>query len=268
MEVTIFDPVWSVRPHAKPGLIEFLHVLKGRLRLIMAGQKLSAGPGDTLLVPAGVIHRDEFDLRNELRVFLIHFRWPAEREFFSRVSGRDLLAIPSGLKAEIGMLVDRMRADVARGTEWDRGLSNVRLLTVLALLLRQTELRRAGKKGRGRRDDLKTRRRQLMTGARRYLEEHFAEPLTLERIAQAMGVSAYYLSHVFSEESDFSLFAYLTALRMEKAQSLLTERRFSVKQVAQAVGYDDGSYFSRVFCRHFGCAPHATGKPAVARPRR
>jgi AraC-like DNA-binding protein len=107
-----------------------------------------------------------------------------------------------------------------------------------------------------------------MLQARQYLEAHFAEPLSLEGIAAALGVSAYYLSHVFSEENDFTLFASLTHLRMEKARALLQDGQMTVAEVARAVGYDNSNYFSKAFRRHFGVAPRAAVVFRTPTPRK
>ena len=72
-------------------------------------------------------------------------------------------------------------------------------------------------------------------------------------MASALHVSGYHLSHVFSRESNFSLFAYLTAVRMEKAKALLAEGELTVSQVAHAVGYATPNYFSKVFRKQCGC---------------
>ena len=266
MGVTIFDPIWSQRLHSNPRSIEFLHVLKGRVRLILPKVHLDAGPGDTLLVPTGVLHRDEFDLRSGLEIFMIHFRWQAEKEFFRRMDLRSLSLLSPSLKTEINMIVDRMRSDITGSMEGDRAVACARLMTVLILLLRAAEERKPGKAARNHDDARQVRRRLLMAQARQYLEQHFAEPVTLDHIAKTLGISAYYLSHVFSEESNFALFSYFTNLRMEKARALLTEGNRNVAEVAYAVGYDDSSYFSRVFHRHFGFAPHTVIKARISRP--
>jgi AraC-like DNA-binding protein len=255
MGVAIYDPIWAQRPHATRRNIELLHVLKGRLHLVLPGKRLSAGPGDTLFVPTGVLHRDEYDFRQGLEVFLVHFSWPEERGFFRRVDIRALPSLPPAIKTEIGMLVDRMRADIAGGTEGDRAVAEARLLTLLLLLLRFGDSRGAGgtKKVRGNVSD--ARRRLLMNRARQYLEQHYPEPVTLEQIARTLGVSPYYLSHVFSQQSDFSLFEYLTNLRLQKARLLLQAGSHRVKEASNAVGYNDSSYFARIFHRRFGVAP-------------
>lgn len=255
MGVALYDPIWSLRPHANPGAIELLHVLKGRLRLILPGRRLPAGPGDTLFVPRGVFHRDEFELRSGLEVFMVHFRWKAEKDFFRRVKPELSLALPPALKSEIGMLADRMRADMSGEPEVGRLLAGARLMTLLLLLLRFAGRGRAGD-GAKLGDNLGgARRRLLMTRACQYLDQHYPEPVTLDRIARTLKVSPYYLSHVFSQQNDFSLFEYLTNLRLQKARLLLQSGTHRVKEAASAVGYHDSGYFARVFHRRFGVAP-------------
>ena len=70
-----------------------------------------------------------------------------------------------------------------------------------------------------------------------------------------LNVSPFYLSHVFSRESDFSLFTYLTNLRMRRSRALLQAGTGNVTDVAHAVGYDDEGYFSKVFRKYFVVPP-------------
>jgi two-component system response regulator YesN len=94
-----------------------------------------------------------------------------------------------------------------------------------------------------------------MQRAVQYLYDHYAETITLEGIAEALHVSPYYLSHVFSREKKFSLFSFLSQLRMDRARELLAEGECTVKEVAGAVGFGDPNYFSKVFKRRFGSSP-------------
>ena len=103
-----------------------------------------------------------------------------------------------------------------------------------------------------------------MQRARAYLETHYAEILTLEGIAEALGVSPFHLSHVFSRESRTTLFAHLTDLRMARAADLIEQGGLTVTEVSEKVGYTSPNYFSKVFRRHFGCAP-SEYRPTIRR---
>ena len=89
-----------------------------------------------------------------------------------------------------------------------------------------------------------------------YVDGHFAEPdLTLTRTAAAVSVTASYLSALFRKELGRTFTQYVTGRRMELACRLLrtTDRRPG--QIAHAVGFRDGRYFSVLFKRTVGCAP-------------
>jgi Response regulator containing CheY-like receiver domain and AraC-type DNA-binding domain len=88
-----------------------------------------------------------------------------------------------------------------------------------------------------------------------FMNEHMKDAISLERTAQEVNVSPFYLSKLFKEEKNENFITYLTNVRMEKARSLLQEPRASVKEVSAAVGYNDQNYFSRLFRNKFGMTP-------------
>src|SRR5690606_29042432 len=104
-------------------------------------------------------------------------------------------------------------------------------------------------------DLARVRRVQIMTQARSVINERFGQPLGLDDIADAINISPYYLSRVFSQEAGFTLSSYLHDVRMEKAASLLRNPRMAVSEVASSEGFRDAHYFARVFKSHYGSAP-------------
>lgn len=88
-----------------------------------------------------------------------------------------------------------------------------------------------------------------------YLNENYAEDLSLERMSQIIGISSYYFSKLFKVETGTTFVDYLTDLRMTKASELLAFGKGTVKDVSSAVGYVDANYFSRIFKKRFGVSP-------------
>ncbi|ANY68127.1 hypothetical protein BBD42_17815 [Paenibacillus sp. BIHB 4019] len=88
-----------------------------------------------------------------------------------------------------------------------------------------------------------------------YMEQHYTRPESLDDIAAAAGSSKYHLTRTFAEATGMTLLAYMTRLRMEKATQLLRQSPLSVHEVALAVGYTSGSYFSKVFRSWTGFPP-------------
>jgi AraC-like DNA-binding protein len=250
----VFEPFWAQETHVDESC-ELLHVLGGTMDLALGRKRYRAEQGDTLLVPAHSPHRDIFDLRAGLKIFMISFDWPPSPRYFRMVNNRLIGSMAGYRKAEVARIVDRLRYDVIGDTDADLAVAGSRVYAILMLVLREAFLVRRGSV----RSDVsfgKRRRRDLMIRAKQFIQEHYNRSISLEDAARALRVSPFYLSHVFSEESDFTLFHYLTTLRMEKARQLLQDRSQRVSEVARAVGYDKSSYFSKVFRKYFGRAPH------------
>ena len=81
----------------------------------------------------------------------------------------------------------------------------------------------------------------------RYIRLHYREHITLEETAQAVLLSPTYFSRLFKEKMNISFTSYVNTLRIEEAQRLLLDTRSSIIEIAEAVGFEDQSYFSKVF---------------------
>ncbi|URJ37167.1 response regulator [Paenibacillus polymyxa] len=90
---------------------------------------------------------------------------------------------------------------------------------------------------------------------RRYIDSYYAGPITLEQLAKNFFVSKEYMSKVFKQEYGQNVTDYIVERRMEKAREWLANKQISIKAVAEMAGYEDVSYFYRVFKKHFGMAP-------------
>lgn len=90
---------------------------------------------------------------------------------------------------------------------------------------------------------------------KKYIDDHYTEPITLQSIGEALNVSPYYLSHVFKEMSGYSPMQYLLRRRIGEAQTLLISTDLPVTEIAGRVGYDTQSYFNLQFSKHVGMPP-------------
>ncbi|MGB0370193.1 MAG: helix-turn-helix domain-containing protein [Opitutales bacterium] len=89
--------------------------------------------------------------------------------------------------------------------------------------------------------------------AKSYIQEHFAEDLSVDTIAEALGVSRYHFMREFKKHTGETVNQHLTTVRVEHAKVMLSEK--NVTETAFAVGYNSSSYFSRVFKKHTGMSP-------------
>lgn len=102
---------------------------------------------------------------------------------------------------------------------------------------------------------LKEKLGKPMGEAIRFMKGNYNKPISIEDIADVAGVSTGYLSKLFKRELDMGLNEYLTCIRLEKSQELLSETSMSVKEIALMVGYSDEKYYSRLFKKTIGIKP-------------
>ena len=88
-----------------------------------------------------------------------------------------------------------------------------------------------------------------------YIQEHFAENLTVNVLAEHYGMSPNYFSSMFKKEMSGSAVNYITELRINQARELLYHSELSVVDISKKVGYEDSQYFFRVFKKYLGMTP-------------
>lgn len=79
--------------------------------------------------------------------------------------------------------------------------------------------------------------------------------LTIQQIADTVGVSRTYLSSQFKKQMNITMKEYITKLRMEQAKVDMTCTNNKIKEVAYGVGYTDPLLFSKVFKKYYGVSP-------------
>lgn len=88
----------------------------------------------------------------------------------------------------------------------------------------------------------------------KYIEEHFMDKLTLRQIAHDIHANGSYLSRLYKLKTGHNLFDVINKMKLEKAKEYISQGN-KIYEAAQKVGFDDVSYFSRVFRKYEGCSP-------------
>ncbi|WP_158602265.1 helix-turn-helix domain-containing protein [Cohnella endophytica] len=91
--------------------------------------------------------------------------------------------------------------------------------------------------------------------AQRYVQLQLHRKITLEEVADHLHLNPSYFSRLFKKESGENFIEYVTRLKMEKAKELLGESGHTVEKIALQLGYDNKSYFVKLFKQHYGTAP-------------
>ncbi|MBQ9759813.1 MAG: helix-turn-helix transcriptional regulator [Clostridia bacterium] len=88
-----------------------------------------------------------------------------------------------------------------------------------------------------------------------YINEHYREDLTTDKIAQALGYDRYYLSKRFRASFRMSMMQYVNTLRLKNAVMMMRDRGNSITKCAMESGFGSMRTFYRAFEEEFGCSP-------------
>lgn len=87
------------------------------------------------------------------------------------------------------------------------------------------------------------------------IQERFQEELTLKDVANQLYLNAMYLGQLFKKETKKSFSQYLNHFRVDKAKQLLASSEYNINEVAQMIGYNNTTYFSKKFKKIVGMTP-------------
>lgn len=224
--------------------VELSWVQGGRVDYELRNQRIEVGPGQLMVVPAGVEHATGF-----IGGTFAGSLWLGADAF-------EQLADAMGVKARLepSMLHDTASlltiARLLQQEAFEGGagalmaadaLSEVLTLKLLKVAPRSTE-------------------RSTSPGIRRALDEiavRYAEPLSVDALASTAAMSRYHFSRRFQEQVGQSPYAYLQQVRLQRAAELLKGGRAGTTEAALSCGFTDLGRFGRKFRERFGCAPSA-----------
>lgn len=124
-------------------------------------------------------------------------------------------------------------------------LLNAVLLEILNYL-NQTFLRQSS---------IGTRKNDILRAALSFIKNNYDTPIKINDVAQHLNIDRTYLHRLFASFLNKSPKQYLTDLRIERAQHLLTSTDLSINNIAYSCGFEDSSNFSKIFKKESGMTP-------------
>lgn len=95
----------------------------------------------------------------------------------------------------------------------------------------------------------------LIEQAKAFIHQNRYQDISMHNLAAELGISPVQLSRRFQRSVGLAPSLYLSKLRIEKVKSLLTETHLPLEQIAQACGYSNGFYLSRIFSKKVKVSP-------------
>ncbi|MDF2936544.1 MAG: AraC family transcriptional regulator [Paenibacillaceae bacterium] len=95
----------------------------------------------------------------------------------------------------------------------------------------------------------------MMVRAKKLIEERYAQDLSLQLVAEQLGISPSYLSELIKQHWGETFIAYVTSYRIGKAKSLLLKTELTIADIAAEIGYGNATHLIRVFKKSEGLTP-------------
>ena len=95
----------------------------------------------------------------------------------------------------------------------------------------------------------------VIAKAKKYIEEHQTEELSLSEVAKAVNTSSFYFCKMFRKVTGINFTDYVARLRIERARNLLLNPNLRISEIAFEVGFQSLTHFNRVFKRILGQSP-------------
>ena len=222
------------------------HFYHGRL-VVEGGATFLLRPGDVTYSLPNVVTQYELDAPGHH--WCIHFNSVEDPR-----SGVLRLPLHLPMGAAGAYITERMRAIADLQGRLQRAPSDGLLKTAVSLSLQElivwTAVSTHGNMG-----VLGPKSEAAVCQARALLDERFNEPLTIQEITSASGLSRNYLATRFRQRFGITMEGYLLRRRIEVARQLLLTTDLQIKEVAFRVGIPDPQYFNKQFRRMTGVSP-------------
>ena len=233
--------------HAHDDLVEVVLVRGGESRYFVGGLPYQARRGDLFVFNSRVVHDEPSGPDRPVAtssLVLGGLQVPGLRE--NALIPEDALPVchltePQTVRLE--RLYDVLYDELTAGN--DDGAHHL-LMAILTLV---QQFRAAAADGYAANDNVFAQR------IKDYIDRHFAEEFSLQKMADALHVSPYYLAHVCKESTGYSPLQYVLRRRIGEAQTLLITTDLPVTRIAAQVGYDNPSHFNAQFAKAVGMAP-------------
>ena len=101
-----------------------------------------------------------------------------------------------------------------------------------------------------------------------YIEKHLDNALSLEKIAEELNYSKFYIARVFKEDTGLPLYQYIRSRRLNESARKLVETELPVMEIAFLAGYGSQQAFTQAFHQEYECTPQEYRKKGIFVPSR
>lgn len=229
--------------------LELMFIVRGSGDYIIGDRAYMAQQGDILVFDAGVVHDERPHLSEDSLIYSCGIKnlRLSDLPENTLTSSQQAAVVSSGSQCDYLKSMFDILAHQCSQKEANYGAVSQHLLSAIVVLCKnlfdtQHQL-------------MNTPEMSLGLRIKAFIDEHYMENISLDSIADEVGMNRFYLSHTFKKFAGYSPKQYLIRRRVGEAQSLLLGTSHSVSDISIMVGYDNVNNFYKVFKQVVGMPP-------------
>lgn len=239
---------------------ELYYLIQGERYYFIDSKTYHVGPGSLVLVPSGTLHRtsDAGSADGHERILLIlNEEWinpflrktdlPPLSSYFSQ----PVIQLDEFKQKYLRRLFDDIYEELATKQANYEVAIKMKLAELLILISRSNTT----SANISAPFVSQSAKHKKVNEATYYIKEHFREPISLQQVADHIFVSRGYLSNIFNEVTGMKLTEYVNIQRINYAKELLSNSAESITDIANSCGFENITYFERIFRQTTGETP-------------
>ena len=237
-------PTW--RPKGRIDY-QLLYIVSGKAHFYFNGTERIVQAGRMVLIPPRVEQKYEYFGEEKPEVYWVHFTGSDVKNILRKYEiPMDDPIFYSGASSVYSYIFKEMINELQTCRTGYEELLAMYLQQIFLLVQRTRQERKP---------TVTTYIQEEMEYARRYFNEHYNEPISIQEYAESRNMSVCYFQRNFKQLVNHTPMQYLLTIRVNNAASLLETTDYSMAEIAAIVGYEDPLYFSRVFRKIKGMSP-------------
>ncbi len=225
--------------------IELLYFLNGRCSILNGDEEIDVEKGDLFIINSDYLHGVKCENRTSEFIFMIidhnfceAMGFPTnEVTFHKKINNK-----------EIGELIVKIYEEKQNKKNFYKEGAKIYTLLILLNLFRNYII-----KNNNQHND--SNKIKITKNIIKFLKKNYSKRITITDVEKYCGYTKYYLSRIFKEIRGKAIMAQLNDIRIEEAKKLLLNTELCINDISAKCGFDNQSYFGKVFKKITGCSP-------------
>lgn len=243
-----YKPGWKLNLH-KHDYYQLIYFVKGQGEFLLDDEKYSIEDNSIFIINPGQEHGFESDSKNNIKTldikFLIYEKEISQQ--MKELSSKRYTDIP-----EIKNLLESIRKEGVKKDPRYKEFSSVFLMEILLILIRYETQKITHEEVHRNKEIGKS---TIVKDVIEYINNNYMNQLTLDCIAESLNYNKSYICQLFNSEMDYTPMQYIHKCRIKKACELILYSDYSLKEIAEVIGFKTVHHFNRVFSRIKGIPP-------------